>query len=687
MTTTTKVSHTDNDTKEEGNHHHGIWIGIDLGTSNCAAAVWDSSRGRPKWMRLQGIAYPPQNASKVGRIVPSAVCLGTPIHESTTGVLAVDTNSKLWFEIQDLNPQWTQTKLQASVGHVALQLREKNNSNHYQVISSIKRVLSVADTTKLSELDSDFRASLPFELEETNDGTWVVQYSLPKNNHNTTIHLRPIHVAAILLQAIRTAANQYLKQTIPKKQMEVPGGNKNAAVIDNIIQNVALGVPAYFGQSARHSVEQAARLAGFTGQVSTLTESTAAAMAYGLFVSRSEKSILVLDMGGGTTDITIAEMRQRKERQSDDDNLKFQVLLTDGDPRLGGDDMDNALCERVLRKEANTNVSLNPQQRQSLTLSCQKAKEALCGNIDEGDAPVDQATLTIPKDKEHSVTLTQADLAEALKPILQRLKELVQHALDRYSQKTSDSTIQEVILVGGATRVPAVRQTLQSIFPKLELCTSVNPMSAVAQGTAIQAAILSKQVPLHQIQSALMLDTTPHAIGVLSAGGDFCEILPRDSPLPAKGYATFSLADIHQRGVTVQAVEQVRTADHHDHAVLYQPLGDFTFLLHKIPPDQLKDLENHSRQVDIGMTLNEHGEFQVSIFDPHDPDHQRKKRFKGSEVGVLDYVHAAATDGSMTAEELKLVVMAISLFCFYLFAKLAIPKDDATILEEGANIL
>ncbi|CAB9497174.1 Heat shock 70 kDa protein (Fragment) [Seminavis robusta] len=707
-------------------HHEGLWIGIDLGTSNCASAVWDSTRGRPKWMRLPDLAVP--QSSKPGRIVPSAVqLLSSDNTDGWTPALLQD--------IQKWNDKEITATIKATVGHQVLSQLDCSTTTSSVVITSMKRVLGVCDTTNLDDLDPEFRASLPFTIEENEQGQWVIPYNLvpadDDTNSSTIIYLRPTHVAAMILQAIRQSAGAYLPRAIQKKNMQLPGMNNNKDNNNNTdINNVVIGVPAYFGHTQRQAVEEAARLAGFTGHVSTLTESTAAAMAYGLFVGQpaqdeneneqSKNAILVLDMGGGTTDITIAQLRNNNNNDtasSDRPDQKFQVILTDGDSRLGGEDMDQALLDLVLQKASSSNLvveaktpDLSSSQRQLLIRSCQQAKEELCGDVDHGDPPAETAMVHLPNDAfpttMKNVQVTTEDLETAIQPLLERTAQLVERALKRYADKNSKSSsqqlIREVILIGGATRVPALRKLLHDrFFSNLELCTSVNAMSAVAQGTAIQAAILSNRVPLHELRSAMMLDTMPHAIGVLLPDERFVEILPRDSQLPANGYTTFCVADLDQKGVTVKAVEVIdddqASSDDDGQTPKYQPLGDFTFLLHRLSDAQRLAIQNDPdrpglRPVDIGMTLGTDGALQVSVFDSNDPDHLRKKEFyekakrEGApEVGFLDYVQAAAdlqSDG-ITTEERKLLVAVSMLFVFYVIVKVLLPADVMSTSDEG----
>jgi molecular chaperone DnaK (HSP70) len=259
---------------------------------------------------------------------------------------------------------------------------------------------------------------------------------------------------------------------------------------------------------------------------------------------------------------------------------------------------------------------------------------------------------------------------------------LVKSAMERYASLTTstdddddETVMEEVVLVGGATRVPAVRAMLQQVFPTLELCTSINAESAVAQGAAIQAALASGLVPKHELKSALMLDALPHSIGVELDNGEFLPILDRDAQLPAVGCATFALADVHQPGVTVVAVEDVGDG------LPLERIGEFSFLLRRLD-DQERDKLNDRRTVDIGMTMEPSGEFIVSIFDQNDPEHVEKKRRyqqRQHEGGVeLGYRGNVPTDTGMTREEKIMVASSVVLLVMYIVVKLVFhdPLDE-----------
>lgn len=592
----------------------GAWIGIDLGTSNCACAVWDSTRGRPKLLQLQEIARP--RKGKVGRIVPSSVLLGRG-------------------DIQLAD------KGRATVGFPALQLLEQGDDVDVvnACVTSVKRLVGA---TNLRD-DADFLGSLPFEIFEEDDDS--LSLSVVPLGSTKPIRVTPLEILTAILMSIRLASDLYLARYTRKKNLQVPGSSTSAT-------NCVVGVPAHFGLRQRKTIEQACRLAGFVGHVSTITESTAASMAYGLFVSvPAVKHILVLDMGGGTTDVTIAKLTPNEE---------FSVVSTDGDRRLGGDDMDDAILQLV-----STRLGIVPssQERRALLVACRKCKESLCGT--DEDKPVDSYKITWTKNQ--STVLTQSDFNESIKPLVDRARSLIERVV-----QSSGVVIDEVVLVGGVTRVPAVQQMLQREFTSIpELCTSLNAEGAVAQGAAIYAAIKSGMVPLSELRSAMMLDALPHTIGVLLPDQlSYVPILQKNTQLPAMGYGKFTLASIDQKGVTVIAVEDVGDS--------LERIGEFTFLLRRLLGNELSQM-NGKRTVDIGMTMEPSGEFVVSIFDENDPEHIRKKqKYQRQQGGEIGFEKKVQDDGVPTV----LIIACTFLFLLYVGVKLAFHDP-----EEGGSAM
>ena len=593
----------------------GAWIGIDLGTSNCACAVWDSTRGRPKLLQLRDIARP--RKGKVGRIVPSSVLLGRGDAELSG-------------------------KTKATVGFPAFQLLEQGDPAVLKAcVTSVKRLVGA---TNIQD-DADFLRSLPFDLFEEDDDS--LSLSVVPLEGSSAIRVTPLEILTTILTSIRLASDLYLARYGNKKDLKVPGSSTHTT-------NCVVGVPAHFGQRQRKTFEQACRLAGFTGHVSTITESTAASMAYGLFVSvPTEKHILVLDMGGGTTDVTIAKLTPNEE---------FSVVATDGDRRLGGDDMDDAILHLVVKRLGG---SPSLQERRKLLVACRKCKESLCGT--EEDKPVDSYEIVWKKD--HSTVITQSDFNEAIKPLVDRARDLIKQVVER-----SSVSIDEVVLVGGVTRVPSVQIMLRTEFPSIpELCSSLNAEGAVAQGAAIQAAIKSGMVPISELRSAMMLDALPHTIGVLLPDQvSYVPVLEKNSQLPAMGFATFTLAGVHQQGVTVVAVEDVGES--------LERVGEFSFMLRRLSDEELKKM-NGQRTVDIGMTMEPSGKFIVSIFDENDPEHLRKKqKYQRQKGGALGYVEKEIKDDGVPT---PLIIACVFIFLIYVGVKLTFHDPE----EGGSDII
>ena len=512
-----------------------------------------------------------------------------------------------------------------------------------------------------------------------------------------------------------------------------------------------------------------------------------------------KQTIFVFDMGGGTTDVTIAERSllstntfssndDATESKNDDNDIDFHVCVTVGNDQLGGDDMDQVIMNLVHSKiqdeqrvtPSNTvSAAMLPQKPPpQLLRQCRLAKLALCGDIDHDVRPVDTYIVSIPDDtKIKSITITQKEFELALVPIIQSTRDLIQSALDEYEikreasppplnrngtinsspehasgrPKTAACDMNEVILIGGASRVPYIRQLLRDIFissqpdPSVkELCTSINAMSAVAQGCSVSAIIYSGRVPIHEIKSAYMLDTMPYSIGVLTTvstsppidsddpvqsseenvdnglqSSHFIEILSRGESLPAAGYSTFVLNDLLQKGITVVAVEQIPMSPSSlsplqnserdtskGQRYHYNVIGEFTFLLHRLSKEQiqrLKDLENSIRTIDVGMTLKESGEFVVSIFDKNDPDHIRKKlwyqrnqeknneasrtntkKSNNSQSFATTTIRSEDTDAEpFTYEQIILMVSCLVVFLLYIATKLTFPETIITTQSES----
>lgn len=665
-----------NETETQENDPNGIWIGIDLGTSNSACAVWDSSRGGSKWVRLKGVTE--SQGTKAGRIMPSVVRFQNDTEEPLVGFPALQSSAE--------------------------------NPNNSSIIRSVKRLLG----KRFEDLDSAWVETLDFEVQNPSEGSEdeSLQLVMRTNAGDQLVTMTPQQVLVIELKAIRQACQAYLDRYRVSKKLVVPGGD-DCGVVDNVV----VGVPAHYSQRHIGLVKEACREAGFHGYVGTCLESTAAAIAYGLTLQERSKTstnrkkahggpitIMVVDMGGGTTDITIASNRKTMGASNTNTDDSYRVLVTQGDDRLGGDDIDQAMMEYCLEKasQQSANKEMSEVKNDSLKLACRKAKEALCRLDDPSssesvvvESRSDDGSKSTKSDTTcHEIVITQDILNETiLKSWLQKARDLIVKARNNMDQHeiAQGLSIDEVILVGGTTRIPAIRRMIQDIFPEIELSSSLNPMSSVAQGLAVQAAIVSKQIPMHELKSAMMLDCVPHAIGVQlpsadgkqQDGGGFVEIIPRNTLLPAMGSATFVLADKHQAGVTINAVEEVDPKK-------YEPMSKehFSFVLRKLSKSQSEKISQ--RTIQVGMKLDTDGRFIVSIFDENDPEQVRKRdRFEriqqGQVVGELDYIKdmMLAESDDITLEQVMLTITLISVFVLYVAIKIAFTDP----LENGSTIL
>ena len=694
----------------------GGWIGIDLGTSNCTAAVWDLERSRCKVLRLgfKNLARPPPDGNKSGKIVPSAVLF--------TGD---DGDDKVVFD---------------AIFH----LRDDGNSDddNYSecdasaaLVTSFKRVVGMTSrqAKELQLSDEEFWNSLPFQavimddeennnvqeakqsddglnsskdglfdvLGDVNDATHAQSTQQTGKKEGVAIRIRtlktkrerlvtPLDVTKTLLQSIRVAANEYL---IGKNRSKIiaPGMSPDFDTTTNtqpLIENCIIGVPAHYSVVQRKYIQMAAKEAGFSGYVGVMTESTAAAMAYGLFVSPNVtstssfddegKTILVFDMGGGTTDVTIAKMDP-----GESDAVQFRVLATAGDRCLGGDNVDEFLARFVWKRiDSSSNSetsSWKASEHQELVRQCRCAKEELCGS-DNTDSSGDVTINYQGKE----LRITRTDFDRAIQHLVDRAEHVIDEALSALKSISSTSNIHEVVLVGGSTHIPTIRTMLRRKFPPPvppDLCTSISAETAVSQGLAIQAALVSGLVPLFELRNAMMLDTIPHSIGVWVCGsnavnqappyetGDFIQannkgaiagyfvpILEKDTTLPAKGSTTFELANAGQHGVSIVTVEHIGQDQ-------YQCMGVFNFLLHRV-----EDCDN-KRKIEVGMILKESGQFVVSIFDENDPEHREKGRKYLESKGLTDYELEEKEVPSYSGNEIGLILFCVAFFALYVAVK------------------
>ncbi|WP_339885605.1 molecular chaperone DnaK [Vreelandella maris] len=402
---------------------------------------------------------------------------------------------------------------------------------------------------------------VPYKITEADNGDAWVEVKGKK--------MAPPQVSAEVLKKMKKTAEDYLGETVTE------------AVIT---------VPAYFNDSQRQATKDAGRIAGLDVK-RIINEPTAAALAYGMDKSRGDKTIAVYDLGGGTFDISIIEIADV------DGETQFEVLATNGDTFLGGEDFDLALINYLVDQfKADSGIDLSGDNlaMQRLKEAAEKAKIEL-SSAQQTDVNLPYITADNTGPKHLNVKVTRAKL-ESL------VEELVQRSLDPCKMALKDaglsaSEIDEVILVGGQTRMPMVQKKAADFFGK-EARKDVNPDEAVAVGAAIQGGVLGGDV-----KDVLLLDVTPLTLGIETLGGVMTPLIEKNTTIPTKKTQTFSTADDNQTAVTIHAVQGERKQVSQN-----KSLGRFD--LADIPP-----APRGVPQIEVAFDLDANGILNVSAKD------------------------------------------------------------------------